>query len=163
MPLFKGLSSKSTSKKAIDYITRGDKAAYVSVRNLFEDEDYAEQFADTMRLFGKGKKFDERKYYHFKLTVNRLSVCVSCYNALVIYRLSEEGKKQKNERGTTYNPQGRDKLERRFTGGYRRSKADIYHAEGIYCSLKVVRRGSDEEQDGIFFPSPRKEKSHPRA
>ena len=38
MPLFKGLSSKSTPKKAIDYITREDKAAFVSVRNLFEDE-----------------------------------------------------------------------------------------------------------------------------
>ncbi len=66
MPLFKGLSSKSTPRKAIDYITRKDKAAFVSVRNLFEDEDYAEQFADTMRRFGKGKKFNERKYYHFK-------------------------------------------------------------------------------------------------
>ncbi len=71
MPLFKGLSSKSTPKKAIDYITRNDKAAFVSVRNLFEDEDYAEQFADTMRRFGKGKKFDERKYYHFKLSCAR--------------------------------------------------------------------------------------------
>lgn len=71
MPLFKGLSSKSTPKKAIDYITRDDKAAYVSVRNLFEDEDYAEQFADTMRQFGKGKKLDERKYYHFKLSCAR--------------------------------------------------------------------------------------------
>lgn len=71
MPLFKGLSSKSTPRKAIDYIMRGDKAAYVSVRNLFEDEDYAEQFADTMRQFGKGKKFDERKYYHFKLSCAR--------------------------------------------------------------------------------------------
>lgn len=71
MPLFKGLSRKSTPKKAIDYITREDKAAYVSVRNLFEDEDYAEQFADTMRQFGKGKKFDERKYYHFKLSCAR--------------------------------------------------------------------------------------------
>lgn len=71
MPLFKGLSSKSTPKKAIDYITRKDKATFVSVRNLFEDEDYAEQFADTMQRFGKGKKFDERKYYHFKLSCAR--------------------------------------------------------------------------------------------
>ncbi len=71
MPLFKGLSSKSTPKKAIAYITREDKAAFVSVRNLFEGEDYAEQFADTMRRFGKGKKFDERKYYHFKLSCAR--------------------------------------------------------------------------------------------
>lgn len=71
MPLFKGLSSKSTPKKAITYITREDKAAFVGVRNLFEDEDFAEQFADTMRRFGKGKKFDERKYYHFKLSCAR--------------------------------------------------------------------------------------------
>ncbi len=71
MPLFKGLSSKSTPKKAIAYITREDKAAFVSVRNLFADEDYADQFADTMRRFGKGKKFDERKYYHFKLSCAR--------------------------------------------------------------------------------------------
>ena len=71
MPLFKAEASKSTPKKAIAYITRKDKAAYVSVRNLFEDEDYAEQFADTMRRFGKGKKYDERKYYHFKLSCAR--------------------------------------------------------------------------------------------
>ena len=44
MPLFKAEASKSTPKKAIDYITREDKAAFVSVWNLFEDEDYAEQF-----------------------------------------------------------------------------------------------------------------------
>lgn len=71
MPLFKGVASKSTPKKAIDYITREDKAAFVSVRNLFYDEDYAEQFAETMSRFGKGKKFDERKYYHFKLSCAR--------------------------------------------------------------------------------------------
>ena len=71
MPLFKGVASKSTPKKAIDYITREDKAAFVSVRNLFEDEDYAEQFADTMQRFNKGKKYDERKYYHFKLSCAR--------------------------------------------------------------------------------------------
>lgn len=71
MPLFKGVASKSTPKKAIDYITRQDKAAFISVRNLFEDEDYAEQFADTMSRFRKGKKFDERKYYHFKLSCAR--------------------------------------------------------------------------------------------
>ena len=64
-------ASKSTPKKAIDYITRQDKAAFISVRNLFEDEDYAEQFADTMSRFRKGKKFDERKYYHFKLSCAR--------------------------------------------------------------------------------------------
>ena len=71
MPLFKAEASKSTPKKAIDYITREDKAAFVSVRNLFEDEDYAEQFRQTAARFGKGKKYDERKYYHFKLSCAR--------------------------------------------------------------------------------------------
>lgn len=71
MPLFKAEASKSTPKKAIDYIMRKDKAAFASVRNLFEDEDYAEQFRQTASRFGKGKKFDERKYYHFKLSCAR--------------------------------------------------------------------------------------------
>lgn len=71
MPLFKAEASKSTPKKAIDYITRKDKAAFVFVRNLFEDEDYAEQFRQTAARFGKGKKYDERKYYHFKLSCAR--------------------------------------------------------------------------------------------
>ena len=71
MPLFKAEASKSTPKKAIDYITREDKAAFVSVWNLFEDEDYAEQFKQTAARFGKGKKYDERKYYHFKLSCAR--------------------------------------------------------------------------------------------
>lgn len=71
MPLFKAEASKSTPKKAIDYITRKDKAAFVSVRNLFEDEDYAEQFRQTAARFGKGKRYDERKYYHFKLSCAR--------------------------------------------------------------------------------------------
>ncbi|MCL2675712.1 MAG: relaxase/mobilization nuclease domain-containing protein [Firmicutes bacterium] len=69
MPLFKGSASKSTPDKAIRYITDKNKAAAkVSVRNLFEDEDYAKQFRDTANLFGKGSKHDERKYYHFKLS-----------------------------------------------------------------------------------------------
>lgn len=53
------------------YVTGKNKAALVSVRNLFEDEDYAEQFEQTARRFGKGEKFDERKYYHFKLSCDR--------------------------------------------------------------------------------------------
>lgn len=71
MPLLKGVASKSTPNKAIGYITRKDKAAYVSVQNLFADEDYAEQFKETAARYGKGKLRDERKYYHFKLSPNR--------------------------------------------------------------------------------------------
>lgn len=71
MPLLKCRSSKSTPKKAIGYITDERKAECVSVRNLFEDEDYAKQFEETMKRYGKGKNFDERKYYHFKLSCDR--------------------------------------------------------------------------------------------
>lgn len=71
MPLLKCTSAKATPSKAIAYITDKNKAAFVSVRNLFEDEDYAEQFTATQRMYGKGKGYDERKYYHLKLSCAR--------------------------------------------------------------------------------------------
>lgn len=71
MPLLKCSASKAKPKNGITYITDPKKAAYVSSRNLFEDEDYAEQFEQTAKRFGKGDKFDERKYYHFKLSCAR--------------------------------------------------------------------------------------------
>ena len=71
MPLLKCSASKAKPKNGITYITNPKKAAYVSSRNLFEDEDFAEQFEQTAHRFGKGDKFDERKYYHFKLSCAR--------------------------------------------------------------------------------------------
>ena len=71
MPLLKCQSSKSTPQKVMAYVTDKNKASLVSVRNLFEDEDYAEQFEQTAKRFGKGEKFEERKYYHFKLSCDR--------------------------------------------------------------------------------------------
>lgn len=71
MPLFKCSASKAKPKNGIRYITDQNKAAYVSAKNLFEDEDYAKQFEETAKRFGKGEKFDERKYYHFKLSCAR--------------------------------------------------------------------------------------------
>ena len=71
MPLFKCSASKAKPKNGIRYITDPKKAAYVSAKNLFEDEDYAKQFEETAKRFGKGEKFDERKYYHFKLSCAR--------------------------------------------------------------------------------------------
>lgn len=71
MPLLKCSASKAKPKDGITYITNPKKAAYVSSKNLFEDEDYAVQFEETARRFGKGDKFDERKYYHFKLSCAR--------------------------------------------------------------------------------------------
>ena len=71
MPLLKCSASKAKPKNGISYITNPKKAEYVSSRNLFEDEDFAEQFEQTAKRFGKGDKFDERKYYHFKLSCAR--------------------------------------------------------------------------------------------
>ena len=71
MPLFKCSASKAKPKNGIRYITDPKKAEIVSVKNLFEDEDYAKQFEDTAARFGKGEKYDERKYYHFKLSCAR--------------------------------------------------------------------------------------------
>lgn len=71
MPLLKCSSSKSTPKKAIAYITDPNKAEKVSVRNLFEDEDYEKQFKETVKRFGKCKQYEERKYYHIKLSCAR--------------------------------------------------------------------------------------------
>ena len=71
MPLLKCSASKARPKNGIRYITDPKKAAIVSVRNLFEDEDYAKQFEETAARFCKGEKYDERKYYHFKLSCAR--------------------------------------------------------------------------------------------
>ena len=71
MPLLKGAAGKSTPRKALAYITRADKARFVDVQNLFEDENYAEQFRQTAARFGKYTDYGERKYYHFKLSPDR--------------------------------------------------------------------------------------------
>lgn len=71
MPLLKASAGKATPRKAITYITRKDKARFVDVQNLFEDEDYAEQFAQTAARFGKYTDYGERKYYHYKLSPDR--------------------------------------------------------------------------------------------
>lgn len=71
MPLFKCSASKAKPKNGIAYVTDEKKAKIVTVRNFFEDEDYAKQFEETASRFGKGDKFDERKYYHCKLSCAR--------------------------------------------------------------------------------------------
>ena len=71
MPLLKCSAGKAKPQSAIGYITNPTKAEIVSVRNLFEDEDYAKQFEETAVLYGKGKSYNERKYYHFKLSCAR--------------------------------------------------------------------------------------------
>lgn len=71
MPLFKGQGCKSTPGKAIAYVTDQSKAKYVTSQFLCDTKDYAAQFQRTANRFSKGKKYDERKYYHFKLSCDR--------------------------------------------------------------------------------------------
>lgn len=71
MPLFKGTSSKARPQKAIEYITRPEKAAFVDVLNLDEGEDYARAFEATAAYYGKNGSLGERKYYHFKFSAAR--------------------------------------------------------------------------------------------
>lgn len=68
MPLLKGNGCKSTPAKVMAYVLNPEKAAFVSSQYLNDGQDYAEQFRDTAQLHQKGAGFDERKYYHFKLS-----------------------------------------------------------------------------------------------
>ena len=71
MPLLAVTAGKAMPDMAIGYVTRKDKARYNDVQNLFEDEDYSAQFRETAARFGKYTDYDERKYYHFKLSPDR--------------------------------------------------------------------------------------------
>lgn len=71
MPLFKGSGCKSTPDKVLNYIVDSRKAELTSSLNLDDSRSYSEQFRDTALLFDKGNRFDERKYYHFKLSCDQ--------------------------------------------------------------------------------------------
>ena len=72
MPLFKGTAGKATPKKAIDYITDPKKAVIVTSMSMDDSRDYAKQFTETCKLYGKGSKYNERKYYHFKVSPDQV-------------------------------------------------------------------------------------------
>jgi len=59
---------KAKPKKAIDYATRDDKPVIISSLSMDDSRDYTKQFKETCDMYGKGKGFNERKYYHFKLS-----------------------------------------------------------------------------------------------
>lgn len=71
MALFKIRGCKSMPAKAISYISEGEKAEFLSSKNMDDSRNYAVQFYETAQLHSKGKKFDERKYYHAVLSCNR--------------------------------------------------------------------------------------------
>lgn len=71
LPLFKGSGCKSTPDKVLNYVMDSRKAQLISSLNLDDSRSYSLQFRETALLFGKGDRFDERKYYHFKLSCDQ--------------------------------------------------------------------------------------------
>ena len=73
MPLFKGSGHKSKPNKVIAYVTDKEKAVLISSQAMDDTQDYAKQFKETCKMFGKGSGYDERKYYHFKADLGKAS------------------------------------------------------------------------------------------
>ena len=59
---------KSYAGKAINYITEKKKAERITTHGLDESRSMAQQFIDTAMLHGKGDTYEERKYYHIKIS-----------------------------------------------------------------------------------------------
>lgn len=56
---------KTSPRPTLAYITNPKKAAVVSSIMLDDNKNYAEQFADTARIWNKAQSPKSRKYYHF--------------------------------------------------------------------------------------------------
>ncbi|MDE5991834.1 MAG: relaxase/mobilization nuclease domain-containing protein [Oscillospiraceae bacterium] len=74
MPIFKAAENKKCGGKGgfktsprptLAYITNSKKAAVVSSIMLDDNKNYAEQFADTAKIWNKAQSKNSRKYYHF--------------------------------------------------------------------------------------------------
>ena len=74
MPIFKAAENKKCGGKGgfktsprptLAYITNPKKAAVVSSIYLDNNKNYAEQFADTAKIWNKAQSKSSRKYYHF--------------------------------------------------------------------------------------------------
>jgi hypothetical protein len=50
------------------YVTDKNKAERITTHGLDETRSFAQQFIDTAMLHGKGNTYDERKYYHIKIS-----------------------------------------------------------------------------------------------
>lgn len=70
MPILKCEASKATPAEGIAYIMDEEKVIAHGSQGFISDnpEKMAKQMLQTMHLFGKGRDFDERKYYHAKLS-----------------------------------------------------------------------------------------------
>lgn len=74
MPIFKAAENKkcggkggfkTSPKPTLTYITNPQKAAIVSSIMLDNNKNYADQFADTAKIWNKAQSKSSRKYYHF--------------------------------------------------------------------------------------------------
>ena len=74
MPIFKAAENKKCGGKGgfktsprptLAYITNPKKAAVVSSIMLDDNKNYAEQFADTTKIWNKAQTKNSRKFYHF--------------------------------------------------------------------------------------------------
>lgn len=70
MPITKCEASKATPAKGIEYIMDPDKVIARGSQGFMSDnpEKMARQMLQTMYLFGKGHDYNERKYYHAKVS-----------------------------------------------------------------------------------------------
>ena len=68
MPIVICRACKSYAGKAINYVTEKNKAERITTHGLDETRSLAQQFIDTAALHGKGDSYDERKYYHIKIS-----------------------------------------------------------------------------------------------
>lgn len=70
MPITKCEASKATPTKGIEYIMDPEKVIASGSQEFISDDPVkmAKQMLQTMHLFGKGHNFDERKYYHTKVS-----------------------------------------------------------------------------------------------
>ena len=70
MPITKCEASKATPSKGIAYILDPEKVIARGSQRFLSDnpEKMAKQILQTMHLFGKGYDFNERKYYHTKVS-----------------------------------------------------------------------------------------------
>jgi hypothetical protein len=68
MPLVICRACKSYAGKAIAYITDEERAERITTHGLDDSRSYARQFIETGELHDKGDDYDERKYYHIKIS-----------------------------------------------------------------------------------------------
>ena len=68
MPIVICRACKSYAGKAIKYVTDEKKAERVLTYGLDETKSLSKQFINTAKMHGKGEDYNERKYYHIKIS-----------------------------------------------------------------------------------------------